>query len=82
MHRFERAHLDAYRQAVIASKSGRVLVEVLQQVSSAGAYEIGDASRKAAVPRGFDAGHERAALLLHEGLWAERTMDIKDEPRA
>ena len=81
MHRFEKQHLDVYRQAVMAPKSGRALAQVLQEVRSAGAYEVGGASRKT-VPRGFDANHERAALLLHEGLWAERTIGIKDEPCA
>ena len=38
-------------------------------MKAAGPYDIGGASRKT-VPRGFDATHERAGFLLHEGLHA------------
>ena len=38
-------------------------------MKAAGPYTIGGASRKT-VPRGFDSNHQRAELLLHEGLWA------------
>jgi uncharacterized protein (TIGR02453 family) len=61
--------LAAYREAVIGPKRGKALVRALHGVREPGPYEIGDATRKK-VPRGFDPDHERAALLVHEGLWA------------
>ncbi len=69
MHQFEKAQLAAYREAALDGKRGRALVEALDQVRRAGPYTIGGATRKS-VPRGFDGGHERAPLLLHEGLFA------------
>jgi hypothetical protein len=64
---------------VLASKSGKTLVAAIEEVRAAG-YQIGGASRSK-VPRGFDPDHERADLLLHEGLWAELDRKVKDEPR-
>lgn len=69
MHTLEGAQLDYYRQAVVAEKSGRALTSAIEKVKAAGPYEIGGATRKS-VPRGFDASHERAGLLRHEGLYA------------
>jgi uncharacterized protein (TIGR02453 family) len=80
MHHFEKQHLETYRRKVIHPKSGEALAKVLSAVRAAGNYEIGGATRTT-VPRGFDASHERAQLLLHEGLWAEFKLKIKDEPR-
>jgi len=71
MHRLEKAQLDAFRAAVVDQRAGAALARVIDKVRAAGPYVIGGASRKNA-PRGFDAAHARAALLLHEGLWAER----------
>ncbi len=70
MHKFEKAQFDAYRNAAVDDRSGKALVKALAKVTAAGPYTIGQATRKT-VPRGFDANHERAALLLHEGLTAE-----------
>lgn len=69
MHQLNKEHLEAYRQAVLDPKKGKALVSTLNQVQKAGAYTLGAPTRKT-VPRGFDASHERAPLLLHEGLWA------------
>jgi uncharacterized protein (TIGR02453 family) len=71
MHKFEKAQLDAYRAAVVDARSGKALDTAVGAVRGAGPYAIGGAARKT-VPKGFDADHERAGLLLHEGLWAER----------
>ncbi|MHA1157514.1 MAG: DUF2461 family protein, partial [Alphaproteobacteria bacterium] len=40
---------------------------VLAKVTGAGPYTLGKANRKT-VPRGFDKTHQRAGLLLHDGL--------------
>jgi uncharacterized protein (TIGR02453 family) len=70
MHRFEKTQLDVYRSAVVDDRSGRALAKAIKAVEAAGDYTIGGAVRKR-VPAGFDAAHPRAALLLHDGLWAE-----------
>ena len=69
MHRFEKPQLDAFRNAVIDARAGKALARAVDQVHRAGPYAIGGSTRKS-VPRGFDAGHERSAFLLHEGLFA------------
>ena len=69
MHRFEKAQLDAFRNAVIDPQAGRALAKTVEQVRKAGPYEIGGATRKT-VPRGFEADHEGSAFLLHNGLFA------------
>ena len=71
MHKFEKPQLDAFRAAVIDDRAGKALEKVAHKVRAAGAYEIGGVARKT-VPRGFDADHPRAALLLHDGLHATR----------
>jgi uncharacterized protein (TIGR02453 family) len=69
MHKFEKPQLEAYRAAVVEPRSGKALARAIDGVEAAELYAIAGATRKT-VPRGFDAGHERAALLLHDGLTA------------
>lgn len=69
MHGLEGAMLDKFRVAVVSDGPGRSLVMAIDKVKAAGIYEIGGITRKS-VPRGFDPNHERAGLLLHEGLYA------------
>lgn len=66
MHHFEAAQLAAYRNAVVDDKAGKALEKI---ISGLGDLHLGEADRKT-VPRGFDASHPRAPLLLHEGLHA------------
>jgi uncharacterized protein (TIGR02453 family) len=68
MHQFSKDQLGVYRDAVIHDRSGKALTKVVEQVRRA-RYEVGGATRKT-VPRGFDASHPRASLLLYEGLHA------------
>ena len=74
MHMFQKPQLDAFRKAALDPRSGKALARIIDQVRAAG-YDVHGATRKS-VPRGFDAGHERAGLLLHEGLWTE----FKEKP--
>ena len=54
---------------MVDARAGKSLAKTVDQVRKAGPYEIGGATRKS-VPRGLPPAHERAALLLHEGLFA------------
>ncbi|MCI0571315.1 MAG: DUF2461 domain-containing protein [Myxococcaceae bacterium] len=81
MHQFGKEALAAYREAVLDSRKGRALAALVDEVKGSGPYEIGGATRKT-VPRGFDARHERAGLLLHEGLWAGLEGRIPPEARS
>jgi uncharacterized protein (TIGR02453 family) len=67
MHRFEKAHLEAYRQAVLDDRAGPELEKAVGEVLAAGPYELGQPSRRN-VPRGFDKDHARAQYLRHDGL--------------
>jgi uncharacterized protein (TIGR02453 family) len=77
MHMLEGDMLERFRKAVIAEKPGKALVAAIAKVKKAGPYEVGGATRKS-VPRGSDPGHERAHLLLHEGLYAGLELPAAD----
>ena len=81
MHRFERSTLDSYRRAVMDDEAGQSLLALLEEIRRAGPYGIGGATRRT-IPRGYDRAHERAGLLLHEGLWASLEADIPPETRS
>ena len=78
MHGFDKARLTAFRDAVVDEKSGAALEAALAQVARAGPYEVGGEARKT-VPRGYDAMHPRARLLLFEGLTASMEGPIPPE---
>src|SRR5262245_45944855 len=69
MHMLEGELLERFRKAVVADAPGRGLEKAIDEVKKAGPYEVGGATRKT-VPRGYDASHKRAGLLLHDGLYA------------
>jgi uncharacterized protein (TIGR02453 family) len=68
MHHFERELLERYRAAVDDDTRGAALAGVVAEARRGG-YGIGAQGYKR-VPRGYDAGHERRELLLHDGLFA------------
>ena len=69
MHRFDRPLLQEFREVVVDDGRGATLDALLSSITTSGPYTIGGATREK-VPRGWDADHVRAALLLHEGLFA------------
>ena len=77
-HGFDPAMLGRYRSAVVDPAMGAELVAALEGIRQAGPYEIGGQHYKQ-VPPGFDRGHERAALLLHNALYAHATLPIPEE---
>ena len=68
LHIFSSALLTDYREAVIDKKLGPQLKKTVNQITRKG-YIIGGRHYKR-VPRGYDAAHTNAALLLHNGLTA------------
>ncbi len=60
---------DAYRAAVVDENAGPALAKALAKLKRAGPFSIGG-SRLKRVPAAHS-DHPNAALLLHEGLWAE-----------
>ena len=77
MHALDGAMLDRFRRAILSEGPGRSLTKAIHAVKAAGPYEVGGATRKS-VPRGFDTSHERAGLLLHEGLYAGLELPAAD----
>ena len=69
MYQFEKDVLDTFRQSVIHPRSGKALLAAIGKVTRAGDYTIGGKTRKL-MPRGFEAGPDRAEYLLYEGLHA------------
>ena len=67
MHDFPKTVLQTYRDAVIDSRKGAALVKAIENVKRRGDYTLGW-KRYKKVPRGYDADHERAELLLYSGL--------------
>jgi hypothetical protein len=68
-------HIALFRAAVAADGSGRVLEDLVVSLAADGHEILGDVMSR--VPRGYPAGHPRAALLKHRSLIAAR--DIESE---
>ncbi|HDY87082.1 MAG TPA: DUF2461 domain-containing protein [bacterium] len=75
---FPKPILDKYREYVVHKKHGPALTKALKEVAANGSYNIGGSHYKR-VPRGFDASHKNATLLLHNGLYTGVESDIPDE---
>lgn len=73
MHQFDKERLESFRNAVVLPRSGRALKAAVEAVTAAGAYEIGEKTRKKP-PRGYETDADRAEFLLYEGLTATRTV--------
>ncbi|TFF96961.1 DUF2461 domain-containing protein [Candidatus Thorarchaeota archaeon] len=69
MYRFPKPVLKSYRKAVASEETGGMLVEAIRNVESQEGFEVGGTHYKR-VPKGYDAEHPRAKLLLHNGLYA------------
>lgn len=77
MYEFPKDQLAAYRDAVVDGERGRALSKVLTKLDKGG-YPVGGKHYKR-VPRGFDPDHERAALLLHAGMFTMKEMKLPPE---
>jgi uncharacterized protein (TIGR02453 family) len=71
MYDFNKGMLNAYRVAVVNDTLGEELVDILNNIQSAG-YETGGEHYKR-VPRGYDPDHPRADLLKYNTLYASIT---------
>lgn len=62
-----------FRAAVAADGSGRALEDMVVSLAADGHEILGDVMSR--VPRGYSAGHPRAALLRHRSLVAAREIE-------
>ncbi len=76
-HVFDKAKLNAFREAVVDDQMGHELEEAIAEVGAFGDYEIGGEHYKR-VPRGYDSEHQRAAYLKYNGLWAVNSTAVKN----
>jgi uncharacterized protein (TIGR02453 family) len=74
---FPKHMLHAYRQSVVHARHGKELETLLDDIRIRRDYSIGGKHYKRA-PRGYDADHERAELLLYNGLYIGRTEPIPE----
>jgi uncharacterized protein (TIGR02453 family) len=68
MHMFPKEYLEKYRAAVLDRLTGKQLEEAIGLVRQAKEYEVGGEYYKR-VPAGYPSEHERAGLLLFNGLF-------------
>jgi len=66
-------HIALFRAAVAADGSGRALENLVASLAADGHEILGDVMSR--VPRGYPAGHPRAALLRHRSLVAAREIE-------
>ncbi|MFH0824998.1 MAG: DUF2461 domain-containing protein [Pseudomonadota bacterium] len=78
MHRFPKPVLEEFRNAVADPRYGANLADAISRVTSKPGYQVGGTHYKR-VPRGFDSNHERADLLLHNGLYAMFNAELPAE---
>ncbi len=62
------AELATFREQVVDPKAGKALRQAIEKVRKAGPYDLPDPHYKR-IPRGFDADHANADLLLHRGIF-------------
>jgi len=70
--------LEKYRRACVHTRRGPALAKTAAQLLKRKGYALGGSYYKK-VPRGYDAGHANAALLLHNGLYAGVETKIPSE---
>jgi uncharacterized protein (TIGR02453 family) len=75
---FSKTLLPVYRDSVVHSKHGPVLVKAIKEVSDKGNYALGGKHYKK-TPRGYDPEHKNAELLLYNGFWASSSGKIPKE---
>lgn len=78
IYMFPKQEMYRFRKAVVDPESGERLSRALTSISRLEGYEIGGRHYKR-VPSGFDSHHPHADLLLHNGLYAGKTIPIPDE---
>ena len=74
-HTMSPKQLEAYRNAVADPTSGAELRRIIGALEADDAFDIGGRHYKRA-PRGFDDDHANSDLLLHNGLYAGRTVPV------
>lgn len=75
IHMMAPPQLDRYRKAVVDAERGPALRDIVDSLARNSAFDLGGLHYKR-VPKGFDADHANADLLLHNGLYAGRKVPV------
>lgn len=78
IHCFSKVLLARYRDSVVHPTYGPRLAKAVKAVQKEKGFFVGGVHYKK-TPRGYDADHENAEFLLHNGLYAWCTTPIPDE---
>ena len=78
MHCFSKPVLEIYRDCVVDPKLGKTLHKAINAATKKPGHEIGGKHFKK-TPRGYDAKHENAEMLLYNGLYVMTEADIPEE---
>lgn len=76
IHVFPKPALEAFRSAVDDAERGKDLAGIAARIEKAG-YPLGGRHYKR-IPSGFEPGHPRVSLLLHNGLTAGQSFPVPD----
>lgn len=69
MYCFPQQKLRPFRDSVVDGRKGKGLGKIIKAIAANPSYRIGGQHYKR-VPAGYDPGHPKADLLLHNGLYA------------
>jgi uncharacterized protein (TIGR02453 family) len=78
IYMFSKQDLFRFRKAAVDPESGERLSQTVKSISRLKDKEIGGRFYKR-VPPGFDSSHSNSDLLLHNGLYAGKTVPIPEE---
>jgi uncharacterized protein (TIGR02453 family) len=73
-YELDKDQLDAFREAVVADKTGSQLLAIVHKLEAAG-YEVGGEELKR-TPPGLPADHPRARLLRHKRLYVWKNFGL------
>jgi uncharacterized protein (TIGR02453 family) len=74
-YELDKEQLDAYREAVVADRTGSRLLAIVHKLE-AGGYEVGGEELKR-TPAGLAADHPRARLLRHKRLYVWKNFGLQ-----
>ncbi len=78
VYQFPKVLLEEYRASLVHPKHGKVLRRAIDEALKKGKYDVGGQHYKR-LPRGYDADHENADLLRHNGFWLGTEREIPQE---
>ena len=74
-HTMSPRQLERYRNAVVDAERGLALRAIVDRLTKNDTFDLGGRHYKR-MPRGYDTDHPNADLLLHNGLYAGRTVPV------